>query len=211
MAEQESRLQSNLTNQQTKHRKNELIKKAFFPDALLSWLFFRGRQAISQKYPTTHQDFKPNEDFKSCRGLGCHKCGFKRWGFKEIGGNLRKKALCLRCLDFPGAVQALWKRAKKAEKRAKKADFGRFPGRAARRPLNPHLLHPHLRQPKRCCQEESQKQRLDWMMTFSSFHFVSCTFSCSLFLWVVCFGGYLSLLELSVFALSFIVSCVFNY
>ena len=30
----------------------------------------------------------------------------------------------------------------------KKADFGRFPGRAARHPLNPHLLHPHLRQPK---------------------------------------------------------------
>ena len=35
----------------------------------------------------------------------------------------------------------------KGRKRAKKADFGRFPGRAARRPLNPHLLHPHLRQP----------------------------------------------------------------
>ena len=33
----------------------------------------------------------------------------------------------------------------KGRKRQKKADFGRFPGWAARRPLNPHLLHPHLR------------------------------------------------------------------
>ena len=33
------------------------------------------------------------------------------------------------------------------KKRQKKADFGRFPGRAARHPLSPHLLHPHLRQP----------------------------------------------------------------
>ena len=58
--------------------------------------------------------------------LGCHKWGFKRWGFKEIGGNLRKKALFLHFLDFPGAVRALWKRAKKAEKgrkRAISADF----------------------------------------------------------------------------------------
>ena len=29
-------------------------------------------------------------------------------------------------------------KAEKARKRAKKADFGRFPGRAARRPLHPH-------------------------------------------------------------------------
>ena len=35
----------------------------------------------------------------------------------------------------------------KGRKRAKKADFSRFPGRAARRPLSPHLLHPHLRHP----------------------------------------------------------------
>ena len=76
--------------------------------------------------------------------LECRKWGFKRWGFKEIRGYLRKKAFFLRFLDFPGALQALRKRAKKAEK----ADFGRFPGRAARHCLNPHLLHPHLRQPK---------------------------------------------------------------
>ena len=35
----------------------------------------------------------------------------------------------------------------KKGKRAQKADFGRFPGRAARHTLSPHLLHPHLRQP----------------------------------------------------------------
>ena len=38
-------------------------------------------------------------------------------------------------------------KGEKGRKRAKKADFGRFPGRAARHPLSPHLLHPHLRQP----------------------------------------------------------------
>ena len=76
--------------------------------------------------------------------LECRKWGFKRWGFKEIRGQLRKKAFFLRFLDFPGAL-----RTKKAEKlRAKKVDFGRFPERAARHPLSPHLLHPHLRQPK---------------------------------------------------------------
>ena len=42
--------------------------------------------------------------------------GFKRWGFKEIRGYLRKKALFLRFLDFPGALGTLRKRAKKAEK-----------------------------------------------------------------------------------------------
>ena len=81
--------------------------------------------------------------------LECRKWGFKRWGFKEIRGYLRKRAFFLRFLDFPGALRTLRKRAKRAEKGRKKADFGRFPGRAARHPLSPHLLHPHLRQPKK--------------------------------------------------------------
>ena len=38
-------------------------------------------------------------------------------------------------------------KGEKGRKRAKKADFGWFPGGAARHPLSPHLLHPHLRQP----------------------------------------------------------------
>ena len=80
------------------------------------------------------------------QNLECRKWGFKRWGFKQIRGYLRKKALFQRFLDFPGAVRALRKRAKTAErgrKRPKEADFGRFPGREARPRLNPHLLHPH--------------------------------------------------------------------
>ena len=40
-------------------------------------------------------------------------------------------------------------KGEKGRKRAKKADFGRFPGRAARHCLSPHLLHPHLRQPNK--------------------------------------------------------------
>ena len=58
--------------------------------------------------------------------MGCRKWGFKRWGFKEIQGYLRKKAFFLRFLDSPGALQALRKRAKKAEKGRKRpisADF----------------------------------------------------------------------------------------
>ena len=43
---------------------------------------------------------------------------------------------------------------KEAEKRAKEAAFGRFSGRERRRPLSPHLLHPHLRQPN-CCNLKS--------------------------------------------------------
>ena len=76
--------------------------------------------------------------------LESRKWGFKRWGFEEIRGYLRKKADFLHFLDFPGALRTLRKREKKGRKRAKKADFGRFPGRAARHPLSPHLLHPHL-------------------------------------------------------------------
>ena len=60
------------------------------------------------------------------RSLECRKWGFKRWGLKEIRGYLRKKAFFLRFLDFPGAVWALRKRAKKAEKGRKRpisADF----------------------------------------------------------------------------------------
>ena len=58
--------------------------------------------------------------------LECRKWGFKRWGFKEIRGYLRKKAFFLRFLDFPGALRTLRKRVKKAEKGRKRpisADF----------------------------------------------------------------------------------------
>ena len=58
------------------------------------------------------------EDSRGQPDLECRKWGFKRWGFKQIRGYLRKKAFFLRFLDFPGAP-----------------------------PLSPHLLHPHLRQP----------------------------------------------------------------
>ena len=73
--------------------------------------------------------------------LGCRKWGFKRWGFKEIRGYLRKKAFFLRFLDFPGALQ---EKGEKGRKRPISADFRE--GRPDT-PLNPHLLHPHLRQP----------------------------------------------------------------
>ena len=121
---------------------------------------------IADKTFFGHEDFSENglisrESFQGSRssteplfcewrfGLECRKWGFKRWGFKQIRGYLRKKAFFLRFLDFSGAVRALRKKAEKGRKRAKKADFGRFPGQEARHPLNPHLLHPHLRHSNR--------------------------------------------------------------
>ena len=48
---------------------------------------------------------------------------------------------------FPRCSLHPLEKGEKSRKRAKKADFGRFPGRVARHPLSPHLLHPHLWQP----------------------------------------------------------------
>ena len=53
-------------------------------------------------------------------------------------------------------------------KRAKKADFGRFPGWAARHPLSPQLLHPHLRQPNFRPGGTSAKTTLNWKTTLLS-------------------------------------------
>ena len=82
--------------------------------------------AIAVRRGSYRSLFLPNSDRLSLRKLECRKWGFKRWGFKEIRGYLRKKAFFLRFLDFPGALQALRKRAKKAEKGRKRpisADF----------------------------------------------------------------------------------------
>ena len=48
---------------------------------------------------------------------------------------------------FPRCFSDPPEEVEKGGQRVKKADFGRFPGRAARRLLSPHFLHPHLRQP----------------------------------------------------------------
>ena len=72
------------------------------------------------------QTVTENPKFFEDSNLGCRKWGFKRWGLKQIGGYPRKKAFFLRFLDFPGALQTLRKRAKKAEKGQKRpisADF----------------------------------------------------------------------------------------
>ena len=89
-------------------------------------------------------------DFGALRTiLECRKWGFKRWGFKEIRGYLRKKGLFPPFSGFPRCSSHPPEKGEKGRKRAKTADFGRFPGRAARHPLSPHLLHPHLRQPNK--------------------------------------------------------------
>ena len=75
---------------------------------------------------------------KTATFLGCRKWGFKRWGFKEIRGYLRKKAFFLRFLDFPGALQALRKRAKKAEK----GRFRPISRKGGQTPLKPPFVTP---------------------------------------------------------------------
>ena len=74
--------------------------------------------------------------------LECRKWGFKRWGFKQIRGHLRKNAFFLRFLDFPGALWALRKRAKKAEKGRKRPISADFRGREARHTLKPPFVTP---------------------------------------------------------------------
>ena len=83
----------------------------------------------------------------SVLSLECRKWGFRRWGFKQIRGYLRKKRLFPPFSGFSRCSSHPLEKGEKGRKRAKKADFGRFPGRAARHPLSPHLLHPYLRQP----------------------------------------------------------------
>ena len=73
--------------------------------------------------------------------LECRKWGFKRWGFKQIRGYLRKKAFFLCFLDFPGALRTLRKRAKKAEK----DENGRFrpiSRKGGQTPLKPPFVTP---------------------------------------------------------------------
>ena len=84
----------------------------------------------SLRFPgLTMQSVPPKLDLESSlisQVLECRKWGFKRWGFKQIPGYLRKKAFLLRFLDFPGALRPLRKRAKKAGKGRKRpisADF----------------------------------------------------------------------------------------
>ena len=44
------------------------------------------------------------------------------------------------------------------------AGKGRFPGREATHPLSPHLLHPHLRQPKKNGQKFDPREGLNLEM-----------------------------------------------
>ena len=72
--------------------------------------------------------------------LECRKWGFKRWVFKQ---NLRICEEKGRFPPFSGFSRCSSHHPEKGEegrKRAKKADFARFPGRGARHPLSPHLI-----------------------------------------------------------------------
>ena len=112
-----------------------------------SWEGPRQNQDLSRNKWETPRLEAPWLTFSKSKILECRKWRFKRWGFKQIWGHLRKEAFFLRFLDFPGALSTL-RKCKRDRKRAKKDDFGRFPGRAARYPLSPHLLHPICSSPK---------------------------------------------------------------
>ena len=73
--------------------------------------------------------------------LECRKWGFKRWRLKQIRGHLRKKAIFLCFLDFPGAVQALRKRAK-MQKKGRKGRFRPISRTGGQTPLKPPFVTP---------------------------------------------------------------------
>ena len=82
--------------------------------------------------------------FVCCVGflLECRKWGFKRWGFKEIRGNLRKKAFFL---GYPRIFQVLFRPSGKGRKRQKKGRKGRFrllSGKGGQTPLKPPFVTP---------------------------------------------------------------------
>ena len=68
--------------------------------------------------------------------------GLRDGGLSKSEDIWGKKAFFLRFLDFPGR--------KKRQEKGEKGRFRPISRRAARQPLSPHLLHPHLRQPNFC-------------------------------------------------------------
>ena len=108
---------------------------------------YRGLPAPgSEKCPK--QSRQSRNSLRSLKILECHKCGFKRWGFKQNPRKPEEKCPFPLFSGFSRCSVGLPEKGEKGRRRAKKADFGRFPGREARHPLNPHLLHPHLRHSK---------------------------------------------------------------
>ena len=94
---------------------------------------------------------RPQDTSEAHRPPHCFIWGAANGGLRD--GGLRKSEDIWGKRPFSSVFwifQVLFRPSGKAEKRAKKADFGRFPGGAARHLLNPHLLHPHLRQPSLC-------------------------------------------------------------
>ena len=91
-----------------KHRVLERERRPNANASVLGTQRFRTLRSWSIGYPSCSSLASTN--------LECRKWEFKRWGFKEIRGYLRKKAFFLRFLDFPTALGTLRKRAKNAEK-----------------------------------------------------------------------------------------------
>ena len=71
-----------------------------------------------------------------------HYWGFKRWGFKQIRGYLRKKAFFLR---YPRIFQVLFAQSGQGRKGQKKGEKGRFrpiSGKGGQTPLKPPFVTP---------------------------------------------------------------------
>ena len=73
--------------------------------------------------------------------LQCRKWGFKRWGFKQIRGYLRKKAFSLRFLDFPGALRPSGK-GRKRQKKGRKGRLRPISRTGGQTPLKPPFVTP---------------------------------------------------------------------
>ena len=101
----------------------------------------------------TSQQFTTSDDSLGGQFLTGGWSAARDGGFKRNGGLSKSEDIQGKrpfSSVFPWIFLALFgpsgKGRKIGRKRPKKADFGRSPGRQARHPLSPHLLHPHLRQ-----------------------------------------------------------------
>ena len=96
------------------HGKNfEILPRDLPCPSIPYFVWIKARQNTPQNKDVLYPHRAPKSS------LGVLQMGFKRWGPKQIQGYLTKKAFFLCFVDFPGALRALRKRVKKAEKAGK--------------------------------------------------------------------------------------------
>ena len=80
---------------------------------------------------------------------------YNSWG--AANGGLRNGGLSIWGKGLFPALSGFSRCSSDPLEKGEKANLGQFPGRAARHPLNPHLLHPHVRQFERVTSRLSEE------------------------------------------------------